>query len=343
MNELYEETQSILNNIRENNEKTYFKVLLSQFSFFFFLKFLFNYLKLNANLKLSENKLNECEKELNKMKEYFDVSLFEINASRLHKLKLEYNTICQILNNEDTTWFINNNKKSLNDLNMQLELNDDFVSNPKIQTSTPRNRNDSLKYHIVSKIVDKIDKSVATYHEISTQTEVIVEETNVDDEEINLNENKIHVQFEDQIIAVEPNPKTYQPLDIGISGDNTISEQRTEDEREKTKSEESSQESTDEDNNETMLRKRLPEVKGLETFDKRSTLTSSTTTVNGNVKTTFVKKLFRFLILFLLFCTILISLLYPLMKPTCGITRKEYFLKYIYMDEENFNKGPIAY
>ena len=127
MNELYEETQSILNNIRENNEKTYFKVLLSQFSFFFFFKFLFNYLKLNANLKLSENKLNECEKELNKMKEYFDVSLFEINASRLHKLKLEYNTICQILNNEDTTWFINNNKKSLNDLNMQLELNDDFV------------------------------------------------------------------------------------------------------------------------------------------------------------------------------------------------------------------------
>jgi hypothetical protein len=229
---------------------------------------------------------------------------------------------------------------------MQLELNDDFVSNPKIQTSTPRNRNDSLKYHSVSKIVDRIDKSVATYHENSTQTEMIIKEIYVDDEETHLNENKIektHVQFDDQIETVKSTYKTYQPLDSGISGDNTISEQKTEDEREKNMSEVSPQESTDEDNNETMLRKRLPEVKGLETFDKRLKLTSSTTTVNGNVKTTFVKKLFRFLILFLLFCTMLITLLYPLIQPTCGITRKEYFLKYIYMDEENFNKGPIAY
>ena len=300
-------------------------------------------------MKLSENKLNECEKELNKMKDYFDVSLFENNATKLHKLKLEYNTICQILNNEDTTWFNNNNinKKSLNDLNMQLELNDDFVSNPKIQTSTPRIKNDALKYY--KQTVEKIDKSVATFHENSTQTDVIIEESKEDEEAI-LNENKVeivHVQFYDETKTVVSTQKAYRSLDSGISGDITISEQRslTEDEIEKNKSEVSDQESTDEDYDENLLRKRLPELKG-QTIDKRSTVivTSSNTSTNEkNVQTTFVKKLFRFLILFLLFCTILVTFLYPLMKPTCGATRKEYFLKYIYMDEENFNKGPTAY
>ena len=308
-------------------------------------------------MKLSENKVNDCEKELDKMKDYFDLSLYELSASKLHKLKLEYNTICQ-LNNEEINWF---NKKCTNDLNIQLELNDDFVSNPKLQTSTPRYKNDSFK--CIREAIEKFDKSVATFHESSTQTDIIIEECTgnveifINKVEIdNYDEEKVAevVKFDDLTKTSRLTPNVYKSIDSGISGDITISEQRsmTEDEIEnKSEVSDNDEHHIDEitENEEENIMRESQHIKKRQSlanetlFMRNEIVPNCSVSENQIYKALFLKKLLRFLLSFLLVCAILITVIYPLIKPTCNNGRKEYFLKFIYMDEENVNNAPTAY
>ena len=278
------------------------------------------------------------------MKHYFDLSLVELNASKLHKLKLEYNTICQ-LKNEEINWF---NKKCTNNLTIQLEFNDDFASNSKPQTSTPKCKNDSFRCNTES--IEKFDKSIPLCHENATQTEIIIEECtgnveifmnkveidNYDEEKVE----KIRIQHRNSVKAKKLS------VDSGISGDSTLNDQQsTENKTEMSKNDKSfSDQNTEEESN---YNDNVVREKGhshlLANVSNENSLDLSSVSKNQIYKEIFLKKLLRFLLSFLLVCAILITVIYPLIKPTCNNGRKEYFLKYFYVDEENVNKWPTVY
>ncbi len=298
---------------------------------------------------------------MNKIKNYLDLSVYESNLLKLEKLKLEYNTLCQLLNENVKEKLLYPYKTD--ELKMQIDLNDDFVSvDSNIQlTSTPRYKNEEAKFYENNK--NLIEKCVIV-NENSTQTETLLKKD-------------VNTQIDESTdINVEQKPKAYRSIDSGIGGVLEISEIQSgpsslsqsfykvfeNDDENITENDEDEAEMIIEQEEviskqQNIVRKRLD----FSDLNKnKSSISESVESpmisvvevssenvkskMDGNVKTTFLKKLLLFMFCFLFICFILIYSIYPLFQPSCGnIIKKDYFYKYIFMDEENLNNAPTAF